>query len=37
MEVSLAKKKECLNIINQHHGEIWFKIDAADEDSIKTD
>ena len=31
----ISKKKECLNIINQHHGEIWFKIDAADEDSIK--
>ena len=31
----ISKKKECLNIFNQYHGEVWFKIDAADEDSIK--
>jgi wyosine [tRNA(Phe)-imidazoG37] synthetase (radical SAM superfamily) len=31
----ISKKKDCLNIFNRHHGEIWFKIDAADEDSIK--
>jgi len=31
----ISKKKECLNIFNRYHGEVWFKIDAADEDSIK--
>ena len=31
----ISKKKECLNIFNQYHSEVWFKIDAADEDSIK--
>ena len=31
----ISKKKECLNIFNRHHGEVWFKIDAADEGSIK--
>jgi wyosine [tRNA(Phe)-imidazoG37] synthetase (radical SAM superfamily) len=31
----ISKKKECLNIFNQYHGEIWFKIDAANEDSIR--
>jgi len=31
----ISKKKECLNIFNQYHGEVWFKIDATDEDSIK--
>ena len=31
----ISKKKECLNIFNRHHGEVWFKIDAADEDFIK--
>lgn len=31
----ISKKKDCLNIFNRHHGEVWFKIDAADEDSIK--
>ena len=31
----ISKKKECLNIFNQYHGEIWFKIDAANENSIK--
>ena len=31
----ISKKKDCLNIFNRHHGEVWFKIDGADEDSIK--
>ena len=31
----ISKKKECLNIFNRYHGEVWFKIDAADEGSIK--
>jgi len=31
----ISKKKDCLNIFNRYHGEIWFKIDAADESSIK--
>ena len=31
----ISKKKECLNIFNQYQGEVWFKIDAADEGSIK--
>ncbi len=31
----ISKKKECLHIFNRYHGEVWFKIDAADEDSIK--
>lgn len=31
----ISKKKECLNIFNHYHGEVWFKIDAADENSIK--
>ena len=31
----ISKKKECLNIFNHYHGEVWFKIDAADEGSIK--
>ena len=31
----ISKKKDCLNIFNRYHGEIWFKIDAADKDSIK--
>jgi len=31
----ISKKKECLNILNRHRGEVWFKIDAADENSIK--
>ena len=31
----ISKKKECLNIFNRYHGEVWYKIDAADEDSIK--
>ena len=31
----ISKKKDCLNIFNRYHGEIWFKIDAADEGSIK--
>ena len=34
MVVSSAKK-ECLKIFNHYHGEVWFKIDAADEDSLK--
>lgn len=31
----ISKKKECLNIFNRYHGEVWFKIDAANEGSIK--
>ena len=31
----ISKKKECLHIFNRYHGEVWFKIDAADEDFIK--
>ena len=31
----ISKKIECLNIFNRYHGEVWFKIDAADEGSIK--
>ena len=31
----ISKKKECLKIFNHYHGEVWFKIDAADEDSLK--
>ena len=31
----ISKKKDCLNIFNRYHGEVWFKIDAADEGSIK--
>ena len=31
----ISKKKECLNIFNRYHGEVWFKIDATDEGSIK--
>tara|TARA_Y100000022_G_scaffold200740_1_gene218210 strand:+ start:4451 stop:5341 length:891 start_codon:yes stop_codon:yes gene_type:complete len=31
----ISKKKECLKVFNRYHGEVWFKIDAADEGSIK--